>query len=367
MTEAYSLSATVAQNVPAPELPYRPPTPQGRHPIALIGAGGISPSHLSAYRDAGFDVRVIANRTLARAIERRDMFFPAAEVTDDIRGTLSRPDISVVDITPHPTERAPMIEAALMAGKHVLSQKPFVLDLDLGLRLCDLADAKGVHLAVNQNGRWAPHLSYMREAVRAGLIGAVHSVHLSVHWDHSWIKGTSFEDIDDLILYDFAIHWFDFLVSVAGPGATQVMATRARASGQNVAPPFLSQTLVVYPGAQAAILFDAATRFGPQDRTIITGSTGTLASHGPDLGHQQVTLATAGGLARADLDGTWFNDGFKGTMGALLCAIETGVPPLNAARDNLHSLALAFAAIRAARQGEAVVPGSIRSLAQAIS
>ena len=160
-------------------------------PIALVGAGGIAPAHLDAYRTAGFNVRVIANRTLARAVERRDAFFPQAEATDDIAGTLARPDIAVVDLTPHPAERAPMIEAALRAGKHVLSQKPFVLDLDTGERLADLAATQGRMLAVNQNGRWAPHLSWMREAVRAGLVGEVQSVHLSVHWDHSWIAGTA--------------------------------------------------------------------------------------------------------------------------------------------------------------------------------
>lgn len=367
MTEAYSLNTTAASEVPAPDLSYLPPHPRGNHAIALIGAGGIAAAHLEAYRDAGFDVRVIANRTLSRAVDRRDAFFPQAEATDDIAGTLARPDITVVDITPHPTERAPMIEAALMAGKHVLSQKPFVLDLDQGHRLCDLAEARGLQLAVNQNGRWAPHFAWMRAAVAAGLIGQVQSVHLSVHWDHGWIKGTAFEGIEDLILYDFAIHWFDFLVSVAGSGATNVMATRARAVSQDVAPPLLSQTLVEFPGGQAAVLFDAATRFGPQDRTIIAGSAGTLASHGPDLGHQEVTLSTAAGLARPALSGTWFNDGFRGTMGALLCAIETGVAPSHAARGNLDALALAFAAIAAARRGRAVVPGSVRSLADATS
>ena len=242
-------------------------------------------------------MRVIANRTLARAVERRDAFFPQAEATDDIAGTLARPDIAVVDLTPHPAERAPMIEAALRAGKHVLSQKPFVLDLDTGERLADLAATQGRMLAVNQNGRWAPHLSWMREAVRAGLVGEVQSVHLSVHWDHSWIAGTAFERIDDLILYDFAIHWFDFLASLIGASATRVMGTRNRAAGQTVAPPFLSQTLVEFPGGQAAVLFDAATRHGPLDRSVITGSLGTLASHGPDLGQQQVTLTTAAGVA----------------------------------------------------------------------
>ena len=213
--DTYALKTAAAVEVDAPDLPYGPPMPRAYRPrIALVGAGGISGAHLDAYRTLGLDVAVICNRTLARAEARRDEFFPEAEATDDIAGTLVRDDIEVVDITPHPAERYAMIEAALGAAKHVLSQKPFVLDLDAGARLCDLADERGVRLAVNQNGRWAPHLSWMREAVGAGLIGAVQACDVSIHWDHGWIRGTGFEAIDDLVLYDFAVHWFDFLASL---------------------------------------------------------------------------------------------------------------------------------------------------------
>ena len=178
---------------------------------------------------------VICNRTLARAEARRDEFFPAADATDDIARTLARDDIAVTDITPHPNERLPMLEAAVASGKHVLSQKPFIVDLDVGERLCDLANAKGVRIAVNQNGRWAPHLSWMREAVRAGLVGAVQALDISIHWDHSGIAGTSYDGIDDLILYDFAVHWFDFLASL-GVRPASVYASRARAAGWSCAP-----------------------------------------------------------------------------------------------------------------------------------
>ena len=50
---------------------------------------------------------------------------------------------------------------------------------------------------------------------------------------------------------------------------------------------------------------------------------------------------------------------------ALLQAVETGTPPIHNARDNLTSLALGFAAIASSRRGLPVVPGSIRSLAEA--
>jgi predicted dehydrogenase len=369
--EAYALKTTAAEEVAAPDLPYQPPEPQSYRPrIALVGAGGISAAHLDAYRTAGLDVAVVANRTLAKAEARRDEFFPQAEATDDIAGTLVRDDIEVLDITPHPAERYAMMETALVAGKHVLSQKPFVLDLDAGQRLCDLADEKGVVLAVNQNGRWAPHLSWMREAVAAGLIGKIQSCNISIHWDHSWIGGTAFESVDDLILYDFAIHWFDFLVSLipASAGisrATSVFASTARAGSQSVRPPMLAGALVAFDGGQAALQFDGAARFGAEDRTFVTGSAGTLSSRGPDLGNQSVTLTTAAGRAVPRLEGTWFKEGFRGTMGALLKAAESGTQPLNAARGSLDALALTFAAIASARRGIPVAPGSVRSLATA--
>lgn len=366
--EAHALSSRAVAEVAPPVIDYRPPMPESRdHPIALIGAGGISSAHLDAYRSAGFNVKVIASRTLAHAVARRDAFFPDAEATDDIAATIARPDIAVIDISTHPEHRAALIETALEAGKHVLSQKPYVLDLAVGTRLAGLAEARGLMLAVNQQGRWAPHLSAMREAVRTGLVGEVQSIHIAMHWDHSWVAGTQHDAVGDLILYDFAIHWFDFLASIIGASATSVYATAARAAGQTPQPPMLAQALVAFPDGQAALLFDGATRHGPGDRTVIIGSAGTLQSVGPDLGRQQVTYTSAAGFSRLPLTGTWFNDGFIGAMGALLSAIETGTPPLHNARDNLESLALAFAAIASSHRGAPIVPGTIRSMAEARS
>jgi predicted dehydrogenase len=361
--EAYALASQGAKAIAAPELPYQPPRPHAYRPrIALIGAGGISFAHLDAYRKAGFDVRVICNRTLAKAEARRDQYFPEAEATSDFAHILERSDIDVLDITTHPQERYGMIEQALRAGKHVLSQKPFVLDLDRGESLVRLADAQGAKLAVNQNGRWAPHLSYMREAVRAGLIGDIVSCHVAIHWNHGWIKGTAFEAIDDLVFYDFAIHWFDFLASLIGDRARSVFALRGRAAGQDVKPPLLASALVQFDQGQASLVFDGATPYGAQDSTYIAGTKGSLSSTGPNLGDQAVTLTTEAGVATPALVGTWFNDGFAGAMGELICAIEGDREPLNGARSNLTSLALAFAAIASAHKGISVKLGDVRRL-----
>jgi predicted dehydrogenase len=363
---SYALVAEPSGVMDAPELPYRPRDPRAYRPgIGLIGAGGITFAHLDAYRRAGYRVLAICDRMLERARRRRDEFFPEAAVTTDAGEVLARPDIDVVDIATAPAPRVALIEAAIEAGKHVLSQKPFVLDLDVGERLAARAEARGVRLAVNHNGRWAPHFAYMREAVRAGLVGEVIGVHVGLHWDHGWTKGTSAEDIDDLVLYDFGIHWFDFVASLIGPKGVSVYATRAYATGQTVRPPLLAQALVAFAGGQASLVFDAATRYGALDATYVAGTAGSLSSVGPNLCEQSVTLCTAAGTARPVLEGCWFNDGFHGTMAELLCAIEEKREPENSARSSLVSLALCFAAVASAHSGVPERPGGVRRLAAA--
>lgn len=348
----------------APNLPYRPRDPQRYRPaIALIGCGGITKHHLTAYRAAGYNVAALCDQYRERAEERRAAFYPDAAVYTDYRDVLRRDDIEVVDIATHPADRAPLIEAALLARKHVLSQKPFVIDLDVGERMCELAARQGVLLAVNQNGRWAPHVAYLRLAVAAGLLGELISADLSVHWDHSWVVNTPFNDIDDLVLYDFAIHWFDMLTCYFGDEQPQqVFAAVNRTRDQRPRPPMLAHVLIEYPAAQATLSFNAVTTFGRQDRTYLVGTKATALSSGPGLQEQTVHLFTAQGVFSPVLEGHWFPDGFHGAMAELLCAIEERRAPYNNAADNLRSLALAFAAIGSAHDCQPKRPGDVRRL-----
>ena len=358
MSETYGVSAaTAGAQIAAPDLPYQPPLPRdaGALPIGLIGCGGITQSHLAAYRAAGFRVSALSSRSAERADARRAEFFPKAEIHADWRELLARDDVRVVDIATHTAVRAPIVEAALRAGKHVLSQKPFALDLTTGKRLVQLADDLGWRLAVNQNGRWAPHFSWMRAAMAAGLIGEVSSVDFAVHWDHHWICGTPFDDMPDLLPADFAIHWFDLACCfLGGRAARKVYASTARSRSQRARPPFLAHACVEFDDAQATFVFNADTTHGHEDRTTVIGSLGTIRSIGPGLLDQRVTLHTEAGTASPTLAGNWFREGFIGTMGELLCAIEDDREPQNSARENLRTLALALAAVESARRGTAI-------------
>jgi predicted dehydrogenase len=361
----YALAAnTVDRIIPAPRLPYQPRQPKSYRPkIGLIGCGGITESHLDAYRAAGWEVVALCSRTGETARHRRDEFYPGAEIYRDYQSLLERDDVDVVDIALHPKPRAAAIEAALDAGKHVLSQKPLVLDLDVGERLVALAARRGRKFAVNQNGRWSPYVSYAAHAIRAGLIGEVQTVSMNLNWDHTWIKGTPFEQVHHVVLYDFGIHWFDLAAHFfAGRKPLRVFAANAVALAQELKPPMIGSAVVEFENGTATINFDAHSRFGPQEAICITGSAGTIRARGPICAAHDLTLYTRRGCAKPDLVGKWFNDGFRGAMGELLCAIEENREPSNSARDNLRSLALCFAAVKSADTGKSQIPGKIRRL-----
>jgi predicted dehydrogenase len=355
---------SAAGRVDAPEIPYRPRDPKRYRPaIGLIACGGITTYHLRAYKAAGYDVVALCNPTEAKARARQKEFFPKAAVYTDYREVLRRDDIEVVDVATHPAERVAIITDALKAGKHVLSQKPFVTDLDVGERLVDLADREGLKLAVNQNGRWAPHFSWIRNAIGKGVIGQPIAAHLAVHWDHNWVKGTPFERVRHLILYDFGVHWFDILCAFMGDRSPKrVFASETITPSQKIGVPLLAQAVVEYEGAQASLVFDADVRQGKADETYVAGTKGTIRSTGPSLEKQRVSIFTRAGEARPKLEGSWFRDGFHGTMAELLLAIEQRREPSNGARANLKSLALCFAACASARRGEPVTPGTVRRL-----
>ncbi|PXA04553.1 gfo/Idh/MocA family oxidoreductase [Coraliomargarita sinensis] len=362
--DARELKAAKADRMEAPAFSYQPPKPkQATPPMALIGCGGIARNHLEAYRENGFPIAVLCDIKIEAANKFRDEFFPEAEVTDNADAVLTRDDIKIVDLATHPDHRLEHIRKALQNGKHVLSQKPFVTNIDVGRELVELAKQENLKLAVNQNGRWAPYFSYLREVVKAGLLGEIVSCDIHIAWDHSWIQGTRFEQIHHIVLYDFAIHWFDIVRCVFGDReAKQIFSQIERSRGQELAPPLSAQSMIQFDGGLASLVFHAHTKFSPAESTVVTGTKGTFRSSGPVCGNDNITLTTEEGEARVDLQGQWFNDGFAGAMGELLCAIEEDREPLNSAAHNLKSLELCFAAVASADKGEPVKPGEVQSI-----
>jgi predicted dehydrogenase len=124
----------------------------------------------------------------------------------------------------------------------------------------------------------------------------------------------------------------------------------------------MASSIATFDAGMATFVFGADTAHGQQDETVLVGDHGTLRAVGNGLNQKRVFVHTAAGHSEPVIEGTWFEQGFEGTMAELLCAIEQEREPTNSARDNLTSLALTFAAVTSADTGKIELPGTIRSV-----
>lgn len=168
------LERELAQAAPEP----KPPGPNERPGIALVGCGGMGRGDAANARRFGDIVAVCdvdANHRQA-AVQQftKDGKAPAAYA--DFRRVLERADVQVV-IQATPDHWHTLINlAAVKAGKDVYSEKPLTLTIEEGQRL---VQAVGQHKAVLQTGsqqRSDRRFRLACELVRAGRIGKLQQV-----------------------------------------------------------------------------------------------------------------------------------------------------------------------------------------------
>jgi len=97
--------------------------------------------------------------------------------TTDYHQLLARDDIDVVSITTHWQEHFEITLAALQQGKHVVLEKPMAATSDQCQQVLAAAASSPGQLLVGHICRFDPRLSLAREAIQAGRIGRIVSMH----------------------------------------------------------------------------------------------------------------------------------------------------------------------------------------------
>lgn len=197
------MSASVPDHRPSFPAAYRPG-------IGIVGCGGIVKlAHLPAYTAYGVDVVGVYDPSADATRDLQERFPVVGRVFESFDELLDDPRIEVVDVATHPAQRVELMQRALRAGKHVLSQKPFALDVGVARELVSEAERRGLRIAVNQNGRWAPAWRIATLLVEQGAIGEVCAVtHLYEH-DFDWTLGSWPDELEHFVINDFSAHWID--------------------------------------------------------------------------------------------------------------------------------------------------------------
>jgi UDP-N-acetyl-2-amino-2-deoxyglucuronate dehydrogenase len=167
--------------------------------VGVIGCGGISSAHLSAYRALASDCELIAvcdareEAARARAAE-----FEVPDVYTDYRPLLADERIHVVSVcTPH-FLHAPLSIAAARAGKHVICEKPMAMTVGECHEMIAAARANGVLLTVGServnpryrfiHDRVLPELGAIREAWLADFYFRGSAYYANGPWRGTWAQ-----------------------------------------------------------------------------------------------------------------------------------------------------------------------------------
>ena len=144
---------------------------------AVVGLGNVAVhGHLPGWQARGdCEIVAVADASPARQAECR-IRLPAARWHDSVESLLAGETLDFVDICTPPSSHAPLIEAAIARGLHVLCEKPLVAAPDELARLAGLARSAGVVLHTVHNWHHAPLVRATDAAIRAGRIGRVREV-----------------------------------------------------------------------------------------------------------------------------------------------------------------------------------------------
>ena len=139
--------------------------------IALIGYGFVGKTfHAPLIQSIeGLTLAVVSSRDEEKV--KRDL--PNVLVVATPEEAIQHPDVDLVVIASPNATHAPLAALALNAGKHVVVDKPFTLDMQEARELIALADEKQRLLSVFHNRRWDSDFLGIKQVIEEGRLGKV--------------------------------------------------------------------------------------------------------------------------------------------------------------------------------------------------
>ncbi|TVY08336.1 Gfo/Idh/MocA family protein [Paenibacillus cremeus] len=197
---------------------------------AIIGTGFIGPTHLEAIRRLGFvEVVALVESNQAKADKKAaELGIPKAY--GDYREMLQDPEIQVVhNCTPNHLHFQ-INKDIILAGKHVLSEKPLAVSNEESAELLRLVQDRGVVHGVNFNYRQFPIIRQLKSMVQYDEMGKVNLLHgsylqdwLLYETDYNWRLAPETGGKSRAVA-DIGSHWCDTVQYVTGKKITEVFA-----------------------------------------------------------------------------------------------------------------------------------------------
>ncbi|MGO4108773.1 Gfo/Idh/MocA family protein [Paenibacillus sp. YAF4_2] len=142
--------------------------------VGVIGAGSISSSHLHAYSvHPEVELTAIADMNGERAQEKAAAY-GIPHVYDNYIELLTNPDIDAVSICTWNNSHAEIAVSALLAGKHVLCEKPLAQTVEQALTVQEAVKRSGKLLLVGFVRRYADQAQLVKQYAESGQLGEIY-------------------------------------------------------------------------------------------------------------------------------------------------------------------------------------------------
>ena len=282
------------------------------HRIGIIGVGFGAQVHVPGFRSEGWDVAAICSRNRTKAEKAAADSGIAAVHTDPLE-LIRRDDIEAVAIITPPGAHHDLAIAALNAGKHVLCEKPFAIDVRQAVAMRDTAAQSGLTAMIAHEFRHTPQRAYIKELLSGSYIGNFQLCTIELFLDRyvtgaprplSWMASNA--DGGGLLgalgshYIDALRDWFGEVATVSGrlaglrPDVIDTATGRAvKAESDDT---FLF-TLTFKNGGIATMIASFAATPSRGTRIVVMGDGGTLLAEqpGPNPMEDGVVIASRNG------------------------------------------------------------------------
>ena len=197
--------------------------------VAVVGTGFIGPAHIEALSRNGIHVTGLVESTYELA-KTKSLELGIPKAYESYEAMLADPLIDVVHLAVPNHLHYPYSRAALLAGKHVVCEKPLAMNSIESAELVRLAKEKNLVNAVNFNIRMYPLVQQARSMVQSGEIGDIFIIQgsylqdwLLLPTDWNWrlepeLGGTL------RAVGDIGSHWLDLMTFITGLKIEEVFA-----------------------------------------------------------------------------------------------------------------------------------------------
>lgn len=259
----------------------------------VVGTGFIGPVHVEALRRIGVQVRGVLGSSPEKS-QQAAQSMNLEVAYPNYQAIIDDPEVHAIHITTPNDTHLSMSKQALLAGKHVICEKPLAMNAAETAELVELAKAHpNLVAAVNYNKRFYPLVQHARDMVQSGEIGEVRLTRggylqdwLLYDTDWNWRlvpeQGGSTRAIGDI-----GTHWMDLVGFITGLHITELLADLHTFIPVRRKP---KQALATFAGKEAA----AATEY--DEIHINTEDVGAVLFHYSNgaRGTMNVSQVTAG-------------------------------------------------------------------------